>query len=327
MDLVAAVTECLAGNGTAWWEWTGRVVARVPGRPEVHLADLRGTDAVRAVAGPADGGTGGLLGLRRARLVVDPVTGEIADRIEVPWSDVPVPVEHVWLDPVLEVPAEWAAVAEVTVDGPPTGSPTGSPDGSPGSPDAPDVPSRPPDAPVGAAPADRGPADAVAHVVLARERFWREPFPLSARQWPGAAPGPLLELAETTHLVGRLAPPGAAGAAAWGSVTRIEPWWPTFALGETPGQLLVHLRGRRRASWSEVGAPLRRAVEARRPEFAHPPASADLSWATRSVDHLWDALAATRRIPPDEPLVEGYGPALAAAARSPRSGRLRRRGR
>jgi hypothetical protein len=248
-DPLTAAAACLAGAaGACWWSWRGRAVARVPGRPAVHLADLVGSDACRVLPG---GPAGPVLVRRRALLVVSPGAGRgVVDEIEVPWAARPVPVEHAWLDPVVEPLADWAAVLERV----------------PG-------------------PAGDG-ADALE---LRRERFWHEPFPLSARQWPGSAPGPLLEVAETVAVT------ATGTGTAWAVVARVEPWWPTFALADTPGQLLVHLTGRRHGAWAELPAVLREAVERSRPEFAHPPAPTTHVDPGASVDHLWDALAATRR--------------------------------
>ncbi len=250
-DPLTAAAACLVGAaGVCWWSWRGRVIARVPGRPAVHLADLVGSDACRVLPG---GPAGPVLVRRRALLVASPGGGRrVVDEIEVPWAAHPVPVEHAWLDPVVEPLADWAAVLE-RVTGPAGGG--------------------------------------VETLELRRERFWREPFPLSARQWPGAAPGPLLEVAETVAVT---AVP-AAGVTATAVVTRVEPWWPSFALGDTPGQLLVHLTGRRHGAWEELPAVLRATVERSRPEFAHPPAPTTGADPEGSVDHLWDALAATRR--------------------------------
>ena len=254
-DPLTAAAACLAGpDGVCWWSWRGRAIARVPGRPAVHLADLVGSDACRVLPG---GPAGPVLVRRRALLVVSPGGRRgVVDEIEVPWAAQPVPVEHAWLDPVVEPLADWAAVLE-RVDGPGgNGSET---------------------------------------LELRRERFWREPFPLSARQWPGAAPGPLLELAETVTVTAPAPAPVAGSGPAWAVVARLEPWWPTFALADTPGQLLVHLAGRRHGAWAELPAGLREAVERTRPEFAHPPAPTSRVEPDQSVDHLWDALAATRR--------------------------------
>jgi hypothetical protein len=281
-----------------WWEWRGRLIARAPGRPSVHLADLAGTDAVRELT---VGGEAWLV-MRRALLVLDPSTGEPAESIEVPWSDRRVEVAHHWLDPVAEQIAELVADlgVELTAPGPADG------------------------APADRAPADRAPADGapIGDVVaagpaaepdtarqrvvgplpvtgssgerwvarLARERVWSEPFPLSPRQWPGAAPGPLLEIAETCDVLASM-PPDVPWAA--GSLTRIEPWWPTFALGAAPGHLVVHLHGTRRHRWADVGGGLRRSIEGLRPEFAFAPAA--LPSPADSVDHLWASLAVVRR--------------------------------
>lgn len=259
----------LLGDGTAWWEWRGRVVTRVPGRRAVHIADLRGADATSLHDTTGDG-TDATVVARRALLIVDPMTGRVCDDIEVPWSDRRVAVDHLWLDPVVEPLGE--LVTEVT-GVPRSVSPEAG--ATPGTDDTP-MP--------GEGAGD--PPDRIVRVH--RQRFWSEPFPLSARQWPRSAPGPMLEIGETLDLTG-------SRAWATGTLVRLEPWWPCFELGDTPGHLLVHLRGERRSAWRDVRSDVRDEVERRRPEFAHAPHRPPAGSAA-SIDHLWAALSATRRV-------------------------------
>jgi hypothetical protein len=226
--MVTDPLRLIGGATTAWWEWSGRVLALVPGRPAVHLADLRGTDAV----GRLDSSGDHALVMRRALLVVDPVTGVPVPDIEVPWASQRVPVMHQWLDPIV----------------------------------------------VGASEVVPSTADASSVSV---ERFWSEPFPLSERRWPGTAPGARLELAVCTEYSDR------HGGSALASMVRIEPWWPSFALADTPGRLLTRLSGVRHDRWTSIAPEVRTCIESMHPEFAFAPTQL----RSAPIEHIWDQLA------------------------------------
>lgn len=55
------------------------------------------------------------------------------------------------------------------------------------------------------------------------------------------------------------------------SWTRVSPWLPWMAMGDHPGEVLVHAAGVRLSRWEEVPQPLRGTVETRFPRFRTPP--------------------------------------------------------
>jgi hypothetical protein len=217
------------------------------------------TIALRSVPGTADSR---MLVSRRALLVTDLDSGEPTDVMEVPWSDRLVPAQHHWLDPVVEFVDDLALdlVTHLRTD-------------------------------LRADPRtdltrDRVTGPASETELIVSERFWVEPFPLSARRWPDASPGPSLDVCEFRQ-VRRVRLEGNNDRSE-AAVTRLEPWWPTMQCGRRPGRMVMHLRGVLRKQWGEVDASLREWVEAVHPEFAHPPLGADT--LQRPVNHLWDTL-------------------------------------
>lgn len=79
------------------------------------------------------------------------------------------------------------------------------------------------------------------------------------------------------------------------SWTRVSPWLPWMAMGDRPGEVLVHAAGVRVEGWEEVPQPLRGVVETRFPAFRTPPPLDD----ARPNASTWSEFA--RLAAPSEP--------------------------
>lgn len=79
------------------------------------------------------------------------------------------------------------------------------------------------------------------------------------------------------------------------SWTRVSPWLPWMAMGDRPGDVLVHAAGVRVERWEDIPQPLRGVVEARFPAFRTPPPLDD----ARPNASTWSEFA--RRAAPAEP--------------------------
>ncbi len=79
------------------------------------------------------------------------------------------------------------------------------------------------------------------------------------------------------------------------SWTRVSPWLPWMAMGDRPGEVLVHAAGVRVEQWEEVPQPLRGVVESRFPTFRTPPPLDD----ARPNASSWSEFA--RQVAPAEP--------------------------
>jgi hypothetical protein len=104
MDSVQAFRriQCSVEDGkAALYGWTGRAYSRVPGEPDRLLFTVDGMNIRQCgTVNDPDKGTGFRLVSKEILLYRDPVTGEVLDTWQNPWTDESVQVLHVANDPV-----------------------------------------------------------------------------------------------------------------------------------------------------------------------------------------------------------------------------------
>ncbi|RLA27476.1 MAG: hypothetical protein DRR11_18180, partial [Gammaproteobacteria bacterium] len=104
MDSVQAFRriQCSVEDGkAALYGWTGKAYSRVPGEPDRLLFTVDGMNIRQCgTVNDPDKGTGFRLVSKEILLYRDPVTGEVLDTWQNPWTDETVQVLHVANDPV-----------------------------------------------------------------------------------------------------------------------------------------------------------------------------------------------------------------------------------
>jgi hypothetical protein len=181
----------------------------------------------------ADGGYDLLT--REAVFYLDPLSRAVLDRWTNPYTGEDVDVVHVWNDPVNQ---------QFRLDGP------------------------------------RGPwmvpvTGLGDDVFFNVDVFLAYPSPLPREQFPDNSQDDLYQAAELFQFFCKRSELEDAGASAPCAVswTRLAPWLPFMRMGDRPGQLVYHCRGRKLPRYEDLPAWIRETVDARAPEFRSAPQS------------------------------------------------------
>ena len=222
----------LEAGVTRYGLWRGKAYSRVPGEKDRHLFNLVGINTRQCASlDDTTRGAGFRSVSREVMLYLDPVTGEVLDTWENPWTGETVTVVHVANDPVnMRAPSFAADAREITLH-------------------------------------RHGPLLVSASEI---PLFYDNPLGGDYQTYVGGTYH-AMEIFDTFYDAEEMLTPDRRLERSWIAWVRVAQWLPWMKMGSRPGLMVFNATGSSTFDRSEIPALLRTVLEERYPSYFEPP--------------------------------------------------------